>query len=96
MFQQKILLTLFYCNYDLGNSMASHKDARLGTEDCVFEFPWHLSVFVRCNGSSCGAVGIYSLLSSALARLVAFMRVWGRCWEAVYSRCTIWRPGSSG
>ena len=30
-----------------------------------------------------GAVGVYSLLSSALARLVAFMRVWGRCWEAV-------------
>ena len=43
-----------------------------------------------------GVVGVYSLLSSALARLVAFMRVWGRCWEAVYSKCTTWRPGSSG
>ena len=37
----------------IGSSVASHKDACLGTEDCVFESPWHLGVFVRCNGSSC-------------------------------------------
>ena len=53
------------------SSVALHKrSALVGTEDCVFDS-------VSLCGSSYGVFGVYILASSALTRLVAFMRVWG-------------------
>ena len=53
------------------SSVASHKrSALVGTEDCVFDS-------VSLCGYSYGVFGVYILASSALTRLVAFMRVRG-------------------
>ena len=58
--------------------MASHKEARLWGPKIVCSNPPDDSVSL-CGATvlSAGVFGVYILASSALTRLVAFMRVWG-------------------